>query len=436
MKVLFAGASSLLLALMLAGCGTDTASGDNKAKNKGKGKGGPVPVVTAVASLKDVPIEIQVVGNVEAYASVSLRAQVSGQLTNVSLHDGDFVKKGDALFTIDSRQIDGQLAQAEANLARSTAQLAQAEANLARDSAQETYSRGVADRYAALVQDGILSRDQGQQTKANADALGQSMAADRAAIQSARAQIAADQAAISNIRLQKSYTTIYAPVDGRTGNVTQKQGNIVTANTTELAIIHQVEPIYVAFAVPESRLNEIKRYFDDGGKLPVAARSQGNDAGTNLNEHGELSFIDNSVDTSTGTIRLKGTFRNSAHVLWPGQFVNVVLQLTTRHNAVVVPNQAVQTGQDGTFIYVVDENQKAQMRPVKVGPRVDLDMVIDEGIRAGDTVVTDGQLRLQPGSQVQMGGRETGEDKGKAKSDPGGFKGKDNFKGKNAPSGA
>ncbi len=435
-KVLFAGASSLLLALMLAGCGTDTASGDNKAKNKGKGKGGPVPVVTAVASLKDVPIEIQVVGNVEAYASVSLRAQVSGQLTNVSLHDGDFVKKGDALFTIDSRQIDGQLAQAEANLARSTAQLAQAEANLARDSAQETYSRGVADRYAALVQDGILSRDQGQQTKANADALGQSMAADRAAIQSARAQIAADQAAISNIRLQKSYTTIYAPVDGRTGNVTQKQGNIVTANTTELAIIHQVEPIYVAFAVPESRLNEIKRYFDDGGKLPVAARSQGNDAGTNLNEHGELSFIDNSVDTSTGTIRLKGTFRNSAHVLWPGQFVNVVLQLTTRHNAVVVPNQAVQTGQDGTFIYVVDENQKAQMRPVKVGPRVDLDMVIDEGIRAGDTVVTDGQLRLQPGSQVQMGGRETGEDKGKAKSDPGGFKGKDNFKGKNAPSGA
>jgi multidrug efflux system membrane fusion protein len=430
------------LAVLLAGCTQENASTDAKAKFKGKGKNaGPVPVVTAPARLKDVPIEIQVVGNVEPYSTVSIRAQVSGQLTNVLLKDGDFVKKGDPLFTIDSRQIDGQLAQAEANLARSTAQLAQAEANLARDSAQETYSRSVADRNAQLVQDGILSKDQGQQTRANADALAQSMAADRAAIQSAKAQISADQAAINNIRLQKTYTAVAAPIDGRTGNVTQKLGNIVTANNTELAVIQQMEPIYVSFAVPESRLNEIKRYFDQGGKLPVTTHPQGDAGNAGISEHGFLTFIDSSVDTSTGTIRLKGTFTNITRTLWPGQFVNVTLQLTTRHNAVVVPNQAVQTGQDGTFVYVVDDQQKVAFRPVKVGPRVDLDMVIEEGLQAGDIVVTEGQLRLQPGSTVQVSGgngKNGGAGRGKSKTDDappgdspsGEFKGKAGFKGK------
>jgi len=439
---------------LLAGCAateTPVAEGKGGKGGKGKGKGGgPVPVLTAAAHLKNVPIEIQVVGNVEPYSIVSLRAQVSGQLTNVLLKDGDFVKKGDPLFTIDSRQIDGQLAQSEANLARSTAQLAQAEANLARDSAQETYSRSVADRNAQLVQDGILSKDQGQQTRANADALGQAMVADRAAIQSARAQIAADQAAINNIRLQRTYTSVAAPIDGRTGNVTQKLGNIVTANNTELASIQQVEPIYVAFAVPESRLNEIKRYFDQGGKLPVTTRPQGDSAvgagigGGEAVERGYLTFIDSSVDTSTGTIRLKGTFTNETRKLWPGQFVNVTLQLTTRQNAVVVPNQAVQTGQDGTFVYVVDEENKVSFRPVKVGPRVDLEMVIEEGLKAGEIVVIEGQLRLQPGSTVQTGGGNgragEGKGKGNAKSDDapaeptgkGDFKGggKEGFKGK------
>lgn len=397
---MYALAVSLLIAL--TGCTSDPpTAADNKEKFKGKNKnGGAVPVVTAVAALRDVPIEIQVVGNVEAYSQVSIRAQVSGQLTSVSLRDGDFVKKGDPLFTIDARQIDGQLAQAEANLARSTAQLAQAEANLARDTAQESYSKNVADRFAQGQRDGIFSTDQAQQSKANADALGQGVAADRAAIQSAKAQIAADQAAINNIRLQKSYTSIPSPVDGRAGLVTQKLGNIVTANNTELAIIAQVEPVYVTFAVPEARLNEIKRYYDRGGKLLVMAQPQD---GSGAAERGTLSFIDNTVDTATGTIRLRGTFPNSTHTLWPGQFVNATLQLTTRPDAVTVPNQAVQTGQDGTFIYVVGDDRKVQFRPVKVGPRVDLDVVIEDGIQAGEVVVTDGQLRLQPGSEVTTG---------------------------------
>jgi membrane fusion protein, multidrug efflux system len=396
---------------VLTSCGaaeTADAKGGDGGKGKFKGKGGgtgPVPVVVATAALRDVPIEIQVVGNAEAYSIVSIRAQVSGQLTEVKFKDGDYVKKGDHLFSIDPRQVDGQLVQAEANLARSTAQLTQAQANLARDMAQERYAKYVAERFGKLAAEGVFSREQGQQAQANADALAQAVLADNAAIESARAQIAADQAAINNIKLQKSYATITAQIDGRTGNIVQKAGNIVTANNTELASILQVEPIYVSFAVPEARLGEIKRYVDLGGRLQVAARAQD---GSGEQEYGELSFIDNAVDTTTGTIRLKGTFQNQNRRMWPGQFLNVTLQLTTRRNAIVVPNQAVQTGQDGTFVYVVGQDSTVSFRPVKVGPRVDLDLVIEDGVKPGEVVVTEGQLRLQPGSRVQTREAQSG----------------------------
>lgn len=425
-------ALAVSLFIALTGCTTDPpTAAENKEKFKGKGKNaGAVPVLTAVAAARDVPIEIQVVGNVEAYSQVSIRPQISGQLTSVSLRDGDFVKKGDPLFTIDDRQIDGQLAQAEANLARSTAIRAQAEANLARDLAQESYSRNVADRFEQLQKEGIFSTDQAQQTKANADALGQAVVADRASIESAKAQIAADQAAINNIRLQKGFTTIFAPIDGRAGLVTQKLGNIVTANNTELAVIAQVEPTYVTFAVPEARLNEIKRYYDLGGKLLVTAQQQD---GSGASEQGSLSFIDNAVDMTTGTIRLRATFPNTKHTLWPGQFVTVILRLTTRSSAVTVPNQAVQTGQDGTFIYVVGDDRKVQFRPVKVGPRVDLDVVIEDGIQIGEVVVTDGQLRLQPGSEVVVsGGNQSrpGNPQSGERENPDAFPNSGEFKGK------
>jgi multidrug efflux system membrane fusion protein len=416
--------------LLLAGCAAEETAaakgegGKGKFGKGGRGGGGPVPVVVAPAVLKDVPIEIQVVGNVEASAVVSVRSQVSGQLTEVFFKDGDYVRKGDHLFTVDPRQIEGQLAQAEANLARSTAMLAQAQANLARDTAQERNARQIAERYAKLAESGIFSREQQQQAAANADALAQTVAADRAAITSAEAQIEADKAAINNIKLQRSYTSIYAPIDGRTGNIVQRPGNIITANNTELAVIHQVEPIYVSFAVPEARLAEVKRFFDSGARLPVIARAQDGSGGT---EFGTLTFIDNAVDTSTGTIRLRGTFDNKNRTLWPGQFVNVTLQLTTRRNSVVVPNQAVQTGQDGTYVYVVNNDGTVAFRPVKVGPRVDLDLVIEEGLQAGEVVVTEGQLRLQPGARIQTrdasGGGRAGESNGGA-APAEGFKGK------------
>jgi multidrug efflux system membrane fusion protein len=401
---------ALVAALALSGCTTaPTADGDSGG-GKGKGGrgrgggGGPVPVVVAMATRRDVPIEIQAVGNVEAVATISVRAQLSGQLMAVYFQEGDYVKKGDKLFTTDARPYEAQLAQAEANVAKDVALQGQAQANLARDTAQQKYARATADRYSQLKAEGVVSQDQSEQQDASADALKQGMEADRAAIESAKAQIEADKANINNIRVQLGYTTITAPIDGRTGAVGQKPGNIVTANTTEITTLNQVEPIYVTFSVPEARLSEVKNYMAQH-KLEVTATLQ--DGSGNI-DHGELAFVDNAVDTTTGTIKLKAMFKNQSLKLWPGQFVNVSMLLTTRGGAVVVPNQAVQTGQDGTFIYVVKEDRTVEARPVVTGPRVDLDLVIDKGLAAGETVVTDGQLRLQPGSRVQFRGEGAG----------------------------
>jgi len=393
----------LVAAMMLASCSTaPTDVGGNGGKGKGKkGKnagGGTVPVVVAKSSLKNVPIEIGVVGNVEAYSVVTVRAQTGGMLTKVNFQEGDYVKKDDLLFLIDRKPLDGQMKSAMANLQKSTALELQAEANLNRDAANAKYAKEQTARYLKLVEEGIFAKEQGEQLKSNADSLAQLLEADKASINSSKAQMEADQSAINNLNIQLEYTTVEAPIDGRTGNILQKAGNIITAGTTDLATINQVEPIYATFSVPEARLADVKKYMALG-TLQVSVHAQDGSGDT---ETGDLTFIDNSVDTSTGTIKLKGTFKNAGRKLWPGQFVNATLRLTTRPNAVVVPNQAVQTGQDGTYIYVVKQDQTVEVRPVTVGPRVDLDLVIDKGLDAGETVVTEGQLRLQPGSRVQF----------------------------------
>lgn len=408
----------LIATILLSSCAsspTDVGDGGKGGKGKGKGKnfaGGPVPVEVAKVTLKSVPVDITVVGNVEAYSVVSIRAQTGGMLTEVHFKDGDYVKKGDLLFVIDPKPLEGQMNSAKANLAKSSALLKQAQAQLARDTANATYAHDQAERYQKGVADGVFAKEQGEQLKSAAAAQQQVLEADRAAIASAEAQIAADQSAINNLNIQLGYTTVKATLDGRSGNILQKAGNIVTANTTDLATIYAVEPIYVTFAVPEARLADVKRY-SESNKLAVTARAQD---GTGDLERGELTFIDNAVDTSTGTIKLKGTFPNKDHKLWPGQFVNVGLRLTTRNNAVVVPNQAVQTGQDGTYVYVVGEDRSVSVRPVKTGPRIDQDMVIDEGLQGGEIVVTEGQLRLQPGSKVQIRDQQTGD--GRQRSSP------------------
>jgi len=369
-------------------------------------------VEVAKVVLKNVPVDISVVGNVEAYSVVTVRAQTGGMLTKVNFQEGDYVKKDDLLFVIDRKPLEGQMNSARANLAKSSALLKQAQAQLLRDTASADYARDQAGRYQKGVDEGVFAKEQAEQLKSSAAAQMQILEADRAAISSAEAQISADQSAINNLNIQLGYTTVEAPIEGRTGNISQKAGNIVTAGTTDLAIINQVEPIYVTFSVPEARLADVKRYSENG-KLVVTARAQD---GSGDIEQGQLSFIDSSVDTSTGTIKLKGTFQNKSHKLWPGQFVNVGLRLTMRNNAVVVPNQAVQTGQDGTYVYVVGDDRSVSVVPVKTGPRIDQDMVIDEGLKGGETVVTEGQLRLQPGSKVQIRDQQTGD--GRPRSSP------------------
>ena len=399
-----------LAALFLYGCsgagnagpsGSSGAPGGGRGGRGGRG-GGDVPVTVAVASQRDVPVEVQVIGNVEAYAAIGVKAQLGGELTEVHFNEGDYVKKGDLLFTVDPRPFAAALNQAIANNARDQATLGQAQANLARDTTNAKYAASQAARYAQLFQSGVVSKDQAEQLSANSDAAAQAVVADQAAIESARASIGASQAAIETARLNLGYANIRAPLDGRTGAINVKQGNVVMANSVDLATINQIEPIYVTFAVPESQLPEIKRYMAQG-KLPVRAQPQDNPEDV---ETGVLTFVDNSVDMTTGTIKLKGTFPNTDRKLWPGEFVRVILRLTTQSNAIVVPNQAVQTGQNGAFVYVVKQDRTVESRPVTTGARVDQDMVVEQGLQPGETVVTEGQLRLAPGSRVAVqGGR-------------------------------
>lgn len=388
-------------------------AGSATGPGSGKKGGGDAPVTLTKVSLKDVPLEVQVIGNVEALTTITVKAQVGGELTKTHFNEGDYVRKGDKLFSIDRRPTEGMLKQAEANLLKDVAMQGQAEANLARELAQEKYVRSQADRYANLFKEGLASKDQAELFRTNADVIGSSINADRAAIASAQASVEAGKATVQNAKTQLNYTDIISPIDGRTGNVTVKQGNVISAATPELVTINQVQPIYVTFSIPEDTLGDVKRYMAQG-KLQVVAAPQDETA---TPQTGVLTFVDNSVDPTTGTIKLKGTFTNADRKLWPGQFVRVTLRLTTMRNSLVVPNQAVQTGQEGLYVYVVKADRSAEMRPVKTGARVGENLVILSGLEVGETVVLDGQLRIAPGMKVQErtkgGKKKGGEEKGK-----------------------
>lgn len=386
------------------------------AKGGGKGgkKGGDVPVVTVKASTKNVPIDLDVIGNVEASSTVSIKPQVSGELKAAFFQEGDFVKVGDKLFEIDRRMVLAQLDQAMANLARSEAQLRQATATLAKDVAQADYLDSVARRNEMLMKEGIASKEQGAQAAAQAQAQRELTDADRAAIESSRADIAANKATIDNLKVQLSFATISAPISGRTGTLMVKPGNIVSSNTSELVTISQIQPINVSFAVPESQFQRISsRYGKE--KIPVFSSQQEGDESPSV---GALSFIESTVDSTTGTLRLRATFPNTDRKMWPGQFVRVRMRLGMVENALVLPNQAVQTGQDGSFVYIVKEDRTVENRPVTLGPRSGNDMVISKGVTPGETVVTEGQLRIAPGIKVMTrpagGGGRKGADKAPA----------------------
>jgi len=387
-----------LVSLLILGVAATTACGSktSAAGMRRGGDGGAVPVVTARVAQRDVPVDIDAIGNVEPYVSVAVRAQITGQLTDVLFHEGDFVKKGDHLFTIDPRPFQAAVQQAEANHKRDLAALNQAQAALERDGAQAEYQQITSQRNAELAARGILSKDQAEQSKASAEAIRATVAADRAAVESARAQVAAGEAALDNANVQLSYTIIRSPIDGRTGDLTVKAGNLVTANQTQLMTIAQIQPVYVTFSVPAVHLATIKSHLT-GDKLRVAARPQDNDAAPAA---GLLEFVDNAVDASTDTIKLKAMFMNDDRRLWPGQFARVTLRLATLKNATVVPTQAVQTGQDGLFVFVVTPDQTVEQRTVVTSTRVNQDLVVEKGLTPGETVVTEGQLRLEPGSRI------------------------------------
>ena len=381
----------LLLGAMLTGC--DKATEQATAKSAPPG----VPVTVADVVAREVPVQIRAIGNVQPLATVSVLSMMNGEVLKVHFSEGQEVATGALLFTIDPRQLQAALLQSQATLAQHQAMVKQAEANLAKDSAQLENARVEEKRYKRLVEGGFVAQEQYDQIRTTERTLTATIEADRAVIETTKAQVRADEAAVENARVQLSYTEIRAPIGGLTGNLLLHQGNVVKANDVgnPMVVINRIHPIYVTFSVPESQLAEIQRYRA-AGELPVEAQVAGHVV------RGTLTFLNNTVDPSTGTIQLKATFANGENALWPGQFVNVALTLTRQAGALVVPSQAVQSGQKGAYVFVVKADQTVETRPVVPGSADGPDVVITSGLRAGERVVTDGQLRLAPGVRVDV----------------------------------
>jgi multidrug efflux system membrane fusion protein len=356
------------------------------------------PVLVAKVQMQDVPIQVTGIGTVEAYSTASVKSLVAGSLDQINFTEGQDVKQDSLLFTIDPRPYQAALVGAQANLARDTAQVKQAEATVAKDQANARNAAVEKHRYEQLYQKGVFPKEQYDQASTTSDALEAAVRADQAAVDTSNQAIRVDQAAIDAAKLNLDYCYIRSPFDGRTGTLLVHRGNIVKSNDTILVVINQVRPIYVDFSVPERDLPAIRQVYAHG-KVPVEV-SIANDSGPP--EQGTLSFIDNTVNTATGTILLKGIFDNKTGRLWPGEFVNVTTTLETLANAIVVPNAAMQTGQAGQFVFVVKPDMTVESRLVKVGSVFGDKTVIEKGLQPGETVVTDGQIRLIPGALVQI----------------------------------
>lgn len=358
-----------------------------------------MPVKIATVETRTLPVEVKAVGRVEPYATVTVKSQVTGTLDKVHFEEGDFVKEGDLLFEIDPRPYEEALHQAEASLLKDRALLQQAQANVDRDKAAAEFSSTQAARIHKLADEGIFAREQLDQADADLKSKDSATRADAATVESVRAAMRSDEVAISNARLNLSYCRIPAPMSGRTGNLMLKRGNLIKATDVDLVAIHQIRPIYVTFAVPEGQLPEIRRRMQ-GSKLQVTAMIQ--DIRPDSVD-GTITFLDNAVEPTTGTIRLKGTFENTNDKLWPGQFVEVRLRLTELANSAVIPPSALQIGQKGDYVYVVKSDDTVEQRSVKISLRGDQFLAVAEGLQPGERVVTDGQVRLAPGVRVRAG---------------------------------
>lgn len=449
LSIILVIAASLLL-FSLQGCG----------KEKNSKKPSAPPVRTAQIIEKTVPVQISAIGNVEAYSTIAVKAQVNGILTKVHFREGDLVRKGDLLFSIDTNPFDAALSEARANhemngaqvrqaqanmekdgtlineasasLERTRAQVQQAKATLEKDTIESKNAEVDAKRQEYLLAKGFTTQEQYDKTHTIANGYKATLKADQSAVRNAEAQVKAAEAALESSRaslrsakaswelsqarvkasaaavesssIQRGYCAIVSPIDGKTGDLSFKEGNLIKSqDTTPLVTINQITPVYVNFSVPERYLTDLKKAMALKTLLVEASIPDRE----NSPAKGSVSFVDNTVDTTTGTIKLKGTFPNTHMLLWPGQFVNVRVTLKTMKNALLAPTSAVQTGQKGDYVFIIKPDQTAEMRLVKVDFVYKNETVIAQGVDAGEAVVTEGQLRLVTGTRVDIINAET-----------------------------
>jgi multidrug efflux system membrane fusion protein len=349
----------------LAACGKQ-----NDGQAAGAGARPAAPVVAAVVEQHDVPVQLTAIGNVEAYQMVQIRSQVNGQIQSIFFKEGQDVHKGQLLFQLDKRPF--------------RADLEKAVGTLQHDEAQAANSRLQAERYNSLEAQGVASKEQADQVRAQAKADASAVYADKAAVEAAKVQL--------------QYTDITAPIDARTGALLINVGNLVKANDTPFLVqLNQVIPIYATFSIPENQLDAVRKVA--AGNLKVFAYPKGQ---TSKPVEGKLTFIDNGVDMQTGSVKLKATFTNKDRRLWPGEYVDVVLNLSTRRNAILVPTKAIQTGQQGQYVYVVTPQSTAESRAVETSGTYQGFTVVSAGLTPGEKVVVDGQLRVAPNAKVMV----------------------------------
>jgi|JFJP01.1.fsa_nt_gi multidrug efflux system membrane fusion protein len=367
-------AGCIIMALLVCGaCKSE--------KNNKPGKKPVMPVTVAQSIEKEVPVQLKAIGTVEAYATVVVKSMVNGQIAKVHFEEGSDVEKEDLLVSIDPAPFQAILAQHEAALAK--------------NQTQEKFAREQAARYAGLLKEGIVAQDQYDLLRTNAESLAAAVNSDLAAIKSAKIQL--------------GYCTIRSPISGRTGTLTLDSGNLIKANDSPIVTINQISPINVVFSIPEKKMAEVKMAMA-AGELKIDALIPDEMGNT---ETGTLSFMDNAVNPETGMIKIKGVFSNTSRKLWPGQFIDVVMTLSSLKNAVVVPTSAIQTGQQGQYVYVVKPEKTAEVRPVTPGPSTEEETVVEKGLSIGETIVIDGQLRLTPGAAVEI--KKASATEGKAK---------------------
>jgi multidrug efflux system membrane fusion protein len=404
---------SIRLVLYLAGLSSALITGcANKAAQNFDRPPAPVSVTEAVA--QDVPTYLDAIGKTVAREVVSVQPQVSGRITKIHFTDGANLRKGDLLFTIDTRPFEARVKQAQANLSKDEALKRQAEANLAREVAQAKWGETQVKRYRTLVESGVVPREQYEELRANLDTLNANVGAARAAVGSANEVMKVDAAAIENAKVELSYCYIRSPIDGRAGQRLVDIGNVVTpggpvsttssnggpssssGNSSALLVIERLDPIYADFTISQDNLTQVQEQMR-AGTLTTEVRLPDNPEN---HVTGQLTFLDNAVQNTTGTVSLRATIPNDGHRFWPGRFVNIRLVLSTIHQAVLIPATAPQMSAKGSFVYVVKQDSTAEQRPVSLGQRQGDLVVVVTGVQAGERVVTAGQLGVTPGGKV------------------------------------